>query len=547
MSRVRCAIYTRKSSEEGLEQDFNSLDAQHEACAAYVASQTAEGWKLLPARYDDGGLSGGTLDRPALQSLLAEVDAGRVDLIVVYKIDRLTRSLSDFARIVDRLDAAGASFVSVTQSFNTATSMGRLTLNMLLSFAQFEREVTAERIRDKIRASKRKGLWMGGAVPLGYAPEGRSLSIVEDEADVVRDLFALYAEHRSLRRVTEIAEDRGYRTRLRTYSSGRTVGGHPFGKADVHRLLINPIYAGRIRHHRDVYEGQHAAIIDPETFDALQQMLSDEAARPRGPAGPPAKAPLCGKLMDETGDAMTPSHCRKGQVRHRYYVSRRLITGLAKDHPGAWRLPARVIEGAVAEVMTGHLRDPDLAARLLPEMSPAALPRVAAALVTVASSDCMDDLATLIAGVRLSPTSLTATLDPAALATRIGIAETSLDPDALVLQQAITLRRRGAEARLVLGARGGSPDPILLANIRAARSWHERLLRGETLGAIAEFEGIATSRIRQMIPLAFLAPDLLARITRGLQPVALTSEWIKTHELPADWDTQRRLFERLAG
>ena len=281
MKKIRCAIYTRKSAEEGLEQEFNSLDAQREACAAYVASQKAEGWVLLPTVYEDAGLSGGTLERPGLQRLLDDIDAGLVDQIVVYKVDRLTRSLSDFAKLVERLEAAGAVFVSVTQSFNTATSMGRLTLHMLLSFAQFEREVTAERIRDKVAASKRKGLWMGGRVPLGYEKDERTLRINEAEAETVRTLYALYRKHGTLRQVKTDADRLRLRTKQRFAADGTRTGGLPFRRGHLHCLLTNPLYAGRIRHQRRVYEGQHPSIIAPELWDAVQAQLQAGAAKPR--------------------------------------------------------------------------------------------------------------------------------------------------------------------------------------------------------------------------------------------------------------------------
>ena len=244
---IRCAIYTRKSSEEGLEQEFNSLDAQREACTAYVASQKGEGWRLLPDRYDDGGISGATLERPGLQRLLADIDAGKIDRVIVYKVDRLTRSLADFARLVERFEAAGTSFVSVTQSFNTATSMGRLTLNVLLSFAQFEREVTAERIRDKIAASKRKGLWMGGLTPLGYEAKDRTLVINEAEAETVRTLFRLYLEIGCVRKLKEEADRLGLKSRRRIFPSGNVYGGVPFTRGRIYHLLSNPVYIGAIR------------------------------------------------------------------------------------------------------------------------------------------------------------------------------------------------------------------------------------------------------------------------------------------------------------
>lgn len=358
MGQLRCAIYTRKSSEDGLEQAFNTLHAQREACAAYVASQKAEGWVLLPDLYDDGGLSGGTLERPAMQQLLADVDAGRVDQIVVYKIDRLTRSLADFANIVERLDRAGASFVSVTQSFNTATSMGRLTLNMLLSFAQFEREVTAERIRDKIAASKRKGLWMGGNVPFGYDADGRTLKINAAEATVIRRIYALYRAEGSILVVRERAAALGLRSRVRTAPDGRVSGGGPFGRAHLHHILTNPVYAGRIRHRAVSHDGQHPAIIPPDEWEAVQSLLKDGAARPRGRAPAAFASPLAGRIFDETGDRLTPSHSRKNGHRLRYYISSRLVNDRRGRHPEAWRLPAPELEQGIVGRLRAWLTAP---------------------------------------------------------------------------------------------------------------------------------------------------------------------------------------------
>lgn len=283
---LRCAIYTRKSSDDGLEQDFNSLDAQFEACVAYVASQRHEGWKLLPGRYDDGGVSGGTLERPALRRLLADIAARRVDMVVVYKIDRLTRSLADFARLVETLEAASCSFVSVTQAFNTASSMGRLTLNVLLSFAQFEREVTAERIRDKIAASKRKGLWMGGVPPLGYDadpdPMRRALVVDALEAEVVRALFALHARHGCLGAVASEADRLGLRSKRHVFASGRVQGGNRLSRGHIHRILTNPVYRGLIRHKDRTWPGTHPEIIDAALWEQVQAGLRAASARSRG-------------------------------------------------------------------------------------------------------------------------------------------------------------------------------------------------------------------------------------------------------------------------
>jgi site-specific DNA recombinase len=276
MKTVRCAIYTRKSSEEGLDQAFNSLDAQREACAAYILSQASEGWVALPEVYDDGGLSGGTLARPALQRLLGEIAAGRVDTVVVYKVDRLTRSLMDFSKLVETFDKAGTSFVSVTQSFNTTTSMRRLTLNMLLSFAQFEREVTAERIRDKIAASKAKGMWMGGTPPIGYKPNGRSLEIVEDDARVIRRIFELYLQLGNVRAVAgSLGEGKIWSPTGTVAKTGRTIGGVPLSRGQIYKILNNRLYVGIIEHKGQIYPALHDPIVERDVFDRVQALLAE--------------------------------------------------------------------------------------------------------------------------------------------------------------------------------------------------------------------------------------------------------------------------------
>jgi DNA invertase Pin-like site-specific DNA recombinase len=292
---VRCAIYTRKSSEEGLEQEFNSLQAQREACEAFINSQRHEGWVCLRAAYDDDGFSGATMDRPALQQLLADLTAGRVDTVVVYKIDRLTRSLADFAKIVEILDARGASFVSVTQQFNTTTSMGRLTLNVLLSFAQFEREVIGERIRDKIAASKRRGMWMGGVPPLGYQAQNGKLVIVDSEADIVRFIFRRYAELGSVRLLKDELEARSIRSKLRTSASGRISGGKPFARGALYLMLQNRIYRGEILHKDQSHPGGHTPIIDQPLWIAVQARLTDNAAQRNegGKTRQPSLSPAC--------------------------------------------------------------------------------------------------------------------------------------------------------------------------------------------------------------------------------------------------------------
>jgi len=308
----RCAIYTRKSSEEGLEQDFNSLHAQREACEAFVKSQAGEGWRLIKTAYDDGGLSGATMERPALQRLMTAIKQGLINLVVVYKVDRLTRSLADFVKMVEAFDAHGVSFVSVTQQFNTTTSMGRLTLNVLLSFAQFEREVTGERIRDKIAASKRKGMWMGGLVPLGYDVRDRHLVVNQAEAAAVREIFRCYQELGNVRLLKAELDQRGLRSKVRVANNGVQSGGHSFYRGALYTVLRNPIYIGQIRHKGICHPGQHEAIVERDSWEQTQTLLSAHPVRGTPGATKSAPSPLAAKLFDERDAPLTPSHAVKG-------------------------------------------------------------------------------------------------------------------------------------------------------------------------------------------------------------------------------------------
>ncbi len=349
MKRLNCAIYTRKSSDEGLEKEFNSLDAQREACAAYVLSQKHAGWAALPDLYDDGGLSGGTMERPALLRLLTDIKSGKVQIVVVYKVDRLTRSLADFAKIVDVLDAHGVSFVSVTQQFNTTTSMGRLTLNMLLSFAQFEREIAGERIRDKIAASKAKGMWMGGNVPLGYDVRERKLIVNDAEAETVRLIFRRYAELGSVRLLGHELDRLGVISKRRDGAGGVLAGGNRFSRGALYTLLQNPIYRGEIGHQGKVYPGQHEAIVGAELWQLVQDKLA--VNRQARALGETANEPslLAGLIVDGDGQRMTPTHAVKKGRRYRYYVSTQLISGTRSDHAKGWRIPAGDIEVLVLD------------------------------------------------------------------------------------------------------------------------------------------------------------------------------------------------------
>jgi DNA invertase Pin-like site-specific DNA recombinase len=348
----RCAVYTRKSSEEGLQQDFNSLDAQAESCSAYILSQAGQGWSKVDEIYSDGGISGGHMDRPGLIALIADIEAGLIDIIVVYKVDRLTRSLADFARLVDVFDKHDVSFVSITQAFYTTTSMGRLTLNVLLSFAQFEREVTAERIRDKIAASKKRGQWMGGLPPLGYDNIKKKLVVNIAEAKTVRHIMERYVELRSVSNLKRDLDKDGYVTKIHTTKKQSQIGGKPFSRGHLYKLLSNPVYIGKTKHKGEVYDGQHDPIVTLELWNKVQACLKDNAPKRKRSINIASNSLLTGMIYDGSGDRLSPVHSKKPNGRrYRYYISARLSKGEIDDGT-ALRLPAKQIEGHVIERLT---------------------------------------------------------------------------------------------------------------------------------------------------------------------------------------------------
>lgn len=354
--RLRCAIYTRKSSEEGLEQEFNSLDAQRDACEAYIASQKSEGWTLVRDQYDDGGISGGTLDRPGLQQLLTDIEDGLVDVVVVYKIDRLSRSLMDFSKLVEVFDRNGVTFVSVTQSFNTTTSMGRLTLNILLSFAQFEREVTAERIRDKFKASRMKGMWMGGYVPLGYNVRDRKLIVNDDEAALVQNMFERFVEVGSATILARQLRAEGVRNKQGTL----------IDKGFLYRLLNNRVYLGEVVHKGDTYPGEHQAIIEPRLWEKVRLIMGESPRKRANNTRAQTPALLKGLLYTATGAAMTPSSTKKATRRYRYYVSTDLLKNREIPDDGILRrLPADTAEAAVISEVRRVLQTPETTAQVI--------------------------------------------------------------------------------------------------------------------------------------------------------------------------------------
>lgn len=542
-SLLRCAIYTRKSSDEGLEQDFNSLHAQREACAAFILSQTGEGWTALSEVYDDGGFSGGNLERPALQRLLADVGAGKVDIVVVYKVDRLTRSLADFARIVDVLDGAGASFVSVTQAFNTTTSMGRLTLNVLLSFAQFEREVTGERIRDKLAASKAKGLWMGGTLPLGYDPDGRTLAINGAEAALVRRIFARYLELGSVEALRAELAAEGVRSKEWRAKNGNLRGGAPFGRGALFYTLSNRLYLGEIPHKGTFHPGQHPAIIDAETFERVQATLAKGAGpkrRQRSGLPPLApNAPLTGLIFDDAGGRMSPVTCRKGSgFLYRYYVSSKAQKGRATEAGSIARAPAPQVEAQVLNLSHRMGLAP------IEEADPWPTIRPAIRKVVVSRSRL---------AVTFHRPALEAGGGPleARLAALGSEADIALEGDTLTVTVRATLSRRG-NAKLMVGPAGApahherSVDQPLLRALAQGEAWKRRLLSGKaaTIAEIATTERFSASLIERSLRLAFLAPDLKLAILEGRAPRGLMLERLKSTGVPDDWREQQRVFAR---
>jgi site-specific DNA recombinase len=488
---VRCAIYTRKSSEHNLDLEFNSLHAQREACEAYIKSQMHEGWQLIPDNYDDGGISGASLDRPDLQRLLGDISAGRVDTVVVYKVDRLTRSLADFAKLVELFDKYGVSFVSVTQAFNTTTSMGRLTLNVLLSFAQFEREVTGERIRDKVAASKKKGLFMGGNIPLGYINQNKKLVIVPEEAERVRWIFQRYLELGSIDRLLEEMNSLGIRTKVQILSSGRKRGGVAFGKGPVAHILKNRCYVGEIVHRGAIHAAEHEPIIPKEIFDAVQESLAAHAiARTTTPR--PSDFLLTGLLFDSAGNRMTPSHSRKKGIRYRYYVSQAVLQSRKADAGQVFRVPAPDIEALVEQFIRDRCRDADGSPRTLVEAQ--------IAKITVQPDIISVELAAPrgVAGGELGPDRQFINLPWSKMSFRAdeGVLSTP-SPLPLAPETAPKLRER------------------VLRAVAKARLWVDALMAGGSLTEIARQEGKTERHIQTLISLAFVPPPSLQSLIYG--------------------------------
>lgn len=557
--RYRCAIYTRKSTEEGLDQAFNSLDAQREACEAYIKSQTHEGWVALPDAFDDGGYSGGTIERPALTRLLEAIQASRVDIIVVYKVDRLSRSLADFVRLVEQFDQYGVSFVSVTQQFNTSNSMGRLTLNVLLSFAQFEREVTSERIRDKIAASKKKGMWMGGAVPLGYNRVDKQLVIDAEEADTVRHIYDRYLALGCVRALKGELDGDGYQSKSR---AGSHASGVKFSRGALYTILRNPVYAGMVKHHDKIYPGQHEAILDATLWDRVQKQLAANRHAKRTRENTKTQSLLAGFVFDDRGNVMSATQSHKGPRRYRYYISQALLQYREDEAGSVVRLPATQLEELVIDALLELFGDGVrlLDALVTPSMSAAQQDRLVRAGQELADAWPSLSLPQRIESIRAWQPSVTVGQRQIAVEiVRQYLLRTLLPKDrpsdkddkTLVrLDIPVQLKRSGVETRLVLA--NGDPIPLrrestvtLQRALQKALMWNEQLLSGKakTMAAVAKKEGVTQRFIANRIQLAYLAPDIMRRIIAGDVPDTLNLEAFKNCRIPLDWREQRRYFQ----
>lgn len=525
----RCAIYTRKSTEHNLDLEFNSLDAQREACEAYIKSQAHEGWRLVPDPYDDGGFSGASLDRPALQRLLADVRAGKITTVVVYKVDRLTRSLADFAKLVELFDQFEVSFVSITQSFNTTSSMGRLTLNVLLSFAQFEREVIGERVRDKIAASKRKGIWVGGPVPLGYRSIDKKLVVVPEEAEVVRTIFTRYLAVGSMGALIEDLDRRGIRTKANSRTGGRQRGGIRFGTGSLGYLLKNRLSIGEVVYRGESHRGEHAPILDRELFEAVQAKLAANTVarqvRRRGTA-----AILTGRIFDDRGNRMSPSHSNKLGVRYRYYVSQAILQQRKAEAGSIARVPATEIETLVLDGIRKHcasigeaedpttIADRDLIERYVDSVivKPQAL-----------------EVRLVLASETSAPTEEPSINDP--------------DPGQLPTIMLAWTAPTFAAVKGIVHAPSAKPElklesrDALLIAIAQARAWIDdiRLGRIASFAEIAKRESQGERYVRQLATLAFVSPRIIAAIVDGTAPADLTVTDL-AKALPYSWAEQEQ-------
>jgi DNA invertase Pin-like site-specific DNA recombinase len=528
---VRCAIYTRVSTDAALDQEFNSLDAQYDASQAYIRSQAHAGWRLVKSRYDDGGFSGGSTDRPALQQLLTDVKARRINVIVVYKVDRLTRSLADFAKLVELFDTYGVSFVSVTQQFNTTTSMGRLTLNVLLSFAQFEREVTAERIRDKIAASKRKGLWVGGMVPLGYELNEGKPSIREAEARIVRRIFQRYLELGSVNRLVVDLKKDGLRSRVRQLSNGATRGGVPFTQGPLFYMLRNRFYIGEVDFKGEVLPGPQPPLLDRALFDAVQAKLSEQWSH-RTRTRQRSKAVLSGLLYDDVSNKMIPTHATKNRVRYRYYISRPLQRGHSGTQTGSVsRVSANDIEGVVVKAIRDRLQLSDSPSA---EMSDHDAIAAYIAKIEVHSKHLAIHIKTPAVGVS---TGKTEPVDQQSADQDLRQAELVLipwaKPPARKFREVVQPTASAHRIKPIRAERRAG----LIRSIARGRQWLDEIVSGTaSIEDLASRHNCSTRQINMTLSMAFLAPSLVKAAIDGRLPRGIGIAELR--DAPAEWSQQ---------
>ena len=546
MSRVtlRCAIYTRKSSEEGLEQGFNSLDAQREACEAFILSQQHEGWKVIPTLYDDGGYSGGNIERPALKQLLADIDQKKVNVVVVYKVDRLTRSLADFAKIVELFDAKGISFVSVTQQFNTTSSMGRLTLNVLLSFAQFEREVTGERIRDKIAASKQKGMWMGGTPPIGYVGHERTLVIHEEHANLIRFIYQRYLETKGIKTLKLELDKAGIVAPNRVRHSGKVYGGVPISRGNLYQILTNPLYIGKIPHFDKVYEGQHPPIIEMDLWNAVQAKIHNQKEANERRMRAPSDSLFMGILFDREGFSLTPSHSQKQSNRFRYYISQKLNNELKEVAPNGIRIPAQELESLVINQLCDWLTNTDA---LIQEFNPE--PAQVQNLISKGNqlADELKNTSKQYQLFRIIVERVEVGHDNVFLFIKASMLMNQSE-GLIELKTNTELKRCGRQMRLIISDQirlQNLKDQNLIAYISKAYQWLTLITSGkvQSIYEIAESEKVDPSHVTRIINKAFLSPEILRAILSGTQPKHLNLKYLKQFRvLPNSWNEQKALL-----
>ena len=524
--KVRCAIYTRKSSEEGLEQDFNSLDAQREACEAYIKSQMHEGWFLLDKQYNDGGFSGGTMERPAFKELLKDIENDKIDIVVVYKVDRLTRSLMDFSKIIDVFDRHETSFVSITQQFNTTTSMGRLTLNILLSFAQFEREVTGERIRDKIAASKKKGMWMGGKVPLGYLKEDKKLVVHNEDAQKVQMLFDKYLELKSVPKLMHYLKENKIKTKTDKY----------FSKGQLYHLLANKIYIGKITHKDKVYDGEHEAIICDDFFEKVQKLLYENKVDKTCGVKSSSNSLLAGLIFDDKNNLMTPSHSNSHKRRYRYYISTALKNYNDNEVGTISKIPAGEVEKFVVETTKEFLQDKGQIQKLVKDFKVSKQNKLIYTAQNIEDYSDPKLIRAIIYKIVISKNLIEITLNENFLINVLNTLSNNqkfVIPDKREKFSPITITKKikitqpsRNDIILILNAKEydtPEPNPYLVNAIVKSYYYHKQIQAGRTIEDLQSEEGFKDSKyIRNILNLKYISPDLTEQILNGTQPEELS-------------------------